>query len=102
MKRSDLDAPSAELFLDPQDFAKRCRITPDDSESRMKADSPMHDASQELTRSLLRYVRCGLYIDRSGVSADGDEDPVAPHEPEEGSSYRSLLERSLEARSQSD
>eukprot|EP00435_Cladocopium_sp_Y103_P034527 s128_g8.t3 len=70
--------------LDPQDFAKRCRI---------KDDEPRTGSSAEdaLRLSLMRYVRCGRYIDRSGI---GEEDPIPPHEPAHGS-YRSLVRSQL-------
>lgn len=70
--------------LDPQDFAKRCRIEDDEPQTRSSAE----DA---LRLSLMRYVRCGRYIDRSGI---GDEDPIPPHEPAHGS-YRSLMRSQL-------
>mmetsp|Transcript_5398 Transcript_5398/g.9646 ORF Transcript_5398/g.9646 Transcript_5398/m.9646 type:complete len:98 (+) Transcript_5398:41-334(+) len=91
MKRTDLSAP-VEMEIDPQDFAKRCRIDPETPSSPELQSSSPSSGSEALTRSLLRYVRCGRYIDRSGV-AEHEEDPAAPHEPHWGNSYRSLLEQ---------
>mmetsp|Transcript_78525 Transcript_78525/g.139273 ORF Transcript_78525/g.139273 Transcript_78525/m.139273 type:complete len:145 (-) Transcript_78525:63-497(-) len=99
MKRSPLAPCSGTQIsagdLDPQDFAKRCRIDEAADAHRLGVDADGLAARstasiEEWTRRhLMKYLRSGQYVDRSGVGEVVD--PVAPHEPAAGASYRSLL-----------